>query len=161
MSEGSSIARPGTTLSLLFELFVANQRVRTLLQAAMADAGLRPDEYAVYSAVFELGPISPSELGETLGMPRTTVTHYMDAMRAAGHLHERRNPADGRSYLVRLTPSGLAAQRRANRGFEAAYQRLAAHLADAGAVGVTLRELAEAAGLAAAELAADARSAAG
>lgn len=150
----------GTTLSLLFDLFVANQRVRTLLALAMADAGMRADEYAVYSAVLELGPISPSALGDALGMPRTTMTHYMDAMRAAGHLHQRRNPDDGRSYLVRLTPAGLAAQRRANRDFEEGYRRFVAHLADPTAVADVLDAVALAAAEAERELLADARPAA-
>ena len=48
--------------SLLFDLFAANQRVRSLLVAAMEGAGPKPDEYAVYSALFEFEPISPTEI---------------------------------------------------------------------------------------------------
>jgi DNA-binding MarR family transcriptional regulator len=140
------------SLSLLFDLFVTNQRVRALLADAMAGAGMRADEYAVYSAVFDLGPLAPSDLARTLGMPPTTVTHYLDAMRAAGHLRESANPADRRSYLIRLSPGGLAAHRRANVGFEEGFRRLASHLEDGEATGRALRELGDAAGLATAEL---------
>jgi DNA-binding MarR family transcriptional regulator len=124
-----------STLSLLFDLFVTNQRVGRLLADAMADiGGLRPDEYAVYSAVFDLGPISP-----------TTVSHYMEAMRAAGHVRQVRNPRDGRSYLVRLSLEGLAAHRQAHAGFNRAYQALMSRLDDPVAAGERIRAVGEAA----------------
>ncbi|MEO8626231.1 MAG: hypothetical protein ABI452_05985 [Candidatus Limnocylindrales bacterium] len=107
--------------SLLFDLFAANQQVKTLLTVAMADAGLRPDEYAVYSGVFEFAPIAPTDLAAVVGMPPTTLSHYIRHMRELGHLIEKRDPADGRSRALSLSPSGLAAHRRANRAFEVAY----------------------------------------
>jgi DNA-binding MarR family transcriptional regulator len=107
--------------SLLFDLFAANQQVKTLLTAAMAGAGLRPDEYAVYSGVFEFGPIAPTELAAVVGMPPTTLSHYIRRMREAGHVVERKDPLDGRSRTLRLSAKGLAVHRRANRAFEVAY----------------------------------------
>jgi hypothetical protein len=38
---------PGRRISLLFDVFVLNQRLRTLLAQAMSGTGLRADEYAV------------------------------------------------------------------------------------------------------------------
>lgn len=134
-----------STLSVLFDLFVANQRVRALLETAMHGAGMRADEYAVHSAIFELGPLSPTALSRALGMPPTTLTHYLDAMRAAGHLHQRPNPRDGRSYVVRLSLAGLAAHRRASRAFEVAYAPFVALLDEPEAVRGALRSVAEAA----------------
>ncbi|MEP7360252.1 MAG: hypothetical protein ABI744_01605 [Chloroflexota bacterium] len=107
--------------SLLFDLFAANQQVKTLLTAAMADARLRPDEYAVYSGVFEFGPIAPTDLAAVVGMPPTTLSHYIRHMREAGHVVEKKDPADGRSRTLALSRSGLVAHRRANRSFEVAY----------------------------------------
>ena len=107
--------------SLLFDLFAANQQVKTLLTRAMAGAGLRPDEYAVYSGVFEFAPIAPTELAAVVGMPPTTLSHYIRHMREAGHLVEQRDAADGRSRALSLSPTGHAAHRRANRAFEVAY----------------------------------------
>ncbi|MEA2677922.1 MAG: hypothetical protein QOJ81_2063 [Chloroflexota bacterium] len=107
--------------SLLFDLFAANQQVKTLITRAMAGAPLRPDEYAVYSGVFEFGPIAPTELAAVVGMPPTTLSHYIRDMREAGHLIEKRNPADGRSRALTLSATGLATHRRANRAFEVAY----------------------------------------
>ena len=107
--------------SLLFDLFAANQQVKTLLTQAMGGAGLRPDEYAVYSGVFEFAPITPTDLAAVVGMPPTTLSHYLKDMREAGHLVEKRDPADGRSRALSLSRAGLTAHRRANRAFEVAY----------------------------------------
>ena len=107
--------------SLLFDLFAASQQVKTLLSVAMASAGLRPDEYAVYSGVFEFAPVTPSELAAVVGMPPTTLSHYIRHMREAGHIVEQRDPRDGRSRTLSLTRSGRAAHRRANRRFTVAY----------------------------------------
>ena len=49
-----------TTYSLFFDVFVLGQRVRELLAATMATSPLRPDEYAIYSVVFEDEAVSPA-----------------------------------------------------------------------------------------------------
>lgn len=107
--------------SLLFDLFAANQQVKTLLTRAMAASPLKPDEYAVYSGVFEFGPIAPTDLAAVVGMPPTTLSHYIRHMREAGHVVEKPDPLDGRSRTLSLTAKGLTAHRRANRAFEVAY----------------------------------------
>jgi len=51
----------------------------------MANAGLRSDEYAIYSAVFKVGPLTISELAPIVGMPLTTVSDYLQTMTSRGH----------------------------------------------------------------------------
>jgi len=114
--------RPGQNLSALFDVFALGQQVRTLLATAMRDAGIRPDEYAAYSVVFENGPVTATELARTLGMPVTTAADYVRAMLARGHLHRQSHPQDNRAYLLALTPSGASAHQRASACFEDAYQ---------------------------------------
>ncbi len=127
--------------SLLFDLFAANQRVRSLLVAAMEGAGLKPDEYAVYSALFEFEPISPTEIAAIVGMPPTTLSHYIRAMRERGHLDEQRNPRDSRSRVLTLTVAGRRAHRRANRAFEPAYLRFMDGIGDEPAVKAALAQI--------------------
>lgn len=127
--------------SLLFDLFAANQRVRSLLTAAMEDAGLKPDEYAVYSALFEFEPISPTEIAATVGMPPTTLSHYIRAMRERGHLDERPNPQDSRSRVLSLTVSGRRAHRRASRAFDQAYRRFMNGIGDEAEVKAALAQI--------------------
>ena len=115
-------------LSLLFELFVVNSGVRTLLGRTMADAGLRPDEYALYSAVVVAQPVSVTDLCRSVGMPLTTVSDYVRTMTARGHVARTPNPADSRSVLLSLTPSGRAAHTRARASFDDTMARISAAL---------------------------------
>ena len=135
------MADRGKRSSLLFDLFAANQRVRSLVTAAMDGAGLKPDEYAVYSALFEFEPISPTEIAATVGMPPTTLSHYIRAMRERGHLDERRNPQDSRSRVLTLTVSGRRAHRRASRAFEQAYRRFMDGIGDEAEVKAALAQI--------------------
>ena len=111
-------------MSFLFDLFAVGHRVRALLGQTMAGAGLRPDEYAIYSAVLKAGPLSISELAQATGMPLTTVSDYVRTMTGRGHARRSRNPADSRSYLVALTDDGVAAHQAAMVGFVAAIDRV-------------------------------------
>jgi DNA-binding MarR family transcriptional regulator len=103
-------------------VFALGQRVRTLLQGAMRDAGMRADEYAVYSVAFEAGPLTLTELAHRLGMPITTAADYVRTMRQRGHLLKERHPGDSRAFLLTLSPAGTAAHREASACFEVAYQ---------------------------------------
>jgi DNA-binding MarR family transcriptional regulator len=114
----------GAHLSILFDVFALGQQVRTLVQAAMRGAGLRPDEYAAYSVVFEDGPVTVTELARQLGMPLTTAADYARSMVERGHALRRAHPNDQRASVLTLSRSGLAAHRRASRRFERAYQAL-------------------------------------
>lgn len=111
-------------ISFLFDLFAVGYRVRALLGQTMVGDGLRPDEYAMYSAVLKAGPLSISELAQVVGMPLTTVSDYVRTMTTRGHALRSRNPADSRSYLVSLTDNGVAAHRAAMVGFAEAINRV-------------------------------------
>jgi DNA-binding MarR family transcriptional regulator len=115
-------------ISVLFDVFTVGNRVRALLGQAMAGCGLRPDEYGVYSAVLQVGPLTISELAQVMGMPLTTVSDYVRTMTARGHALRSRNPADSRSYLVSLTEEGVAAHHQAMVAFVAAIERVRAAL---------------------------------
>jgi DNA-binding MarR family transcriptional regulator len=116
--------------SILFDVFALSQRVRALLQDAMRDAGLRADDYAVYSVVFEAGHVTLTELARRAHLPITTAADYVRVMLARGHLARRPNPADQRSQLLTLTADGRRVHRRASRRFELAYQAFVAELGD-------------------------------
>ena len=112
---------PERHLSVLFDVFALGQRVRTLVAAAMAGSGLRPDEYAAYSVVFEAGRVTMTELARELGMPVTTAADFVRAMRERGHARRTPHPTDSRAYQLSLTASGLRAHRKASAAFEKAH----------------------------------------
>lgn len=66
------------------------------------------------------GPVSQQELGEQLGIDRTTVVELIDDLEKQGVVERRRNPADRRSYALHLTAKGRTVQKRAARAFDAA-----------------------------------------
>lgn len=113
-----AVKQPGREISLLFDLFVLNQRVRRLMTAALANVALRADEYAVYSLLFEQAPLTASEMARRMGMPLTTVLDYLSAMDQRRHLRREPHPRDGRAQQLSLTIAGISAHRRTNRAWE-------------------------------------------
>ena len=105
-------------VSLLFDFFVAGQRVRRVLADGMAGSGMRADEYAVYSLLFMHGPLTATEIARQLGLPLSTALDYLKAIGEAGHLQRTRHPVDGRAVQVALNSRGVAAQARANTHWE-------------------------------------------
>jgi DNA-binding MarR family transcriptional regulator len=119
---------PDQNLSILFDVYALSQHVRTLVATALAGSGLRPDEYAAYSVVFEAGALTMTELARTLGAPLTTTADVVRSMRGRGHLRKAAHPTDSRSFLLTLTPAGLRVHRKASAAFDRAYQALIAEL---------------------------------
>src|SRR5215469_2458718 len=101
-------------VSMLFDVFVLNQRLRALLGLALSESELKADEYAVYSVLFERGSLTPTQMAGLMAMPVTTTLDYVRAMSARGHVRRTRNPTDGRSYMLSLNAEGLGAHRRTN-----------------------------------------------
>jgi DNA-binding MarR family transcriptional regulator len=138
---------PERHLSVLFDVFALGQRVRTLVTAAMAGCGLRPDEYAAYSVVFEARSVTMTALARELGLPVTTAADVVRAMRERGHVRRTQHPTDSRAYQLSLTPAGLRAHRKASAAFErahAAFVRTLSPLTEQ-AARVTLQRLIDAA----------------
>ena len=119
-----------SSLSPLFYLFTATQRVQALLERAMHASPLRADEYAAYSAIFEVGRMTPTEFARSMGIPLTTGLDRLNAMVRRGDVAKVRNPRDQRSYLVELTEQGRAVHRQANGHFAPADDRLIAILGE-------------------------------
>jgi len=116
-------------VSLLFDLFVASQRVRRVLADGMAGSGMRHDEYAAYSLLFEAGPLTATEMARQLGTPLSTVLDYLKTMNQAGHLRRLPHPNDGRALQLALNARGVAAHRRANQHWEIVRKQIESALA--------------------------------
>jgi DNA-binding MarR family transcriptional regulator len=121
-------APANSTLSPLFYVFAASQQAGTLVGMALRGAPLQPAEYAMYSALRELEPVSPTELARHLGMPVTTALDGIRAMVGHGHATKIANPDDGRSYFLVLTRSGHRAHDETERHFSRVDLRLSEHL---------------------------------
>ena len=120
---------PDSRLSLLFELYAASRASSELIHAAMVEAPLTPEEYAVYSVIFDEGPHAPTELARRTGMPPTSMSHFVRAMLERGHAERAPLPEDRRSYRIVLTEAGLQAHADSSRAFQEANDRFVGALA--------------------------------
>ena len=89
----------------------------------MTDSPLTPEEYAVYSVLFDEGPHAPTELARRTGMPPTSMSHFVRAMFERGHAERALSPADRRSYRIVLTDAGPGAHAAASAAFSEADAR--------------------------------------
>lgn len=63
------------------------------------------------------GPLTPTGLAEVLDLPLSTVAFRVRRLERRGHAERIDNPADGRSFLVRLTPEGRSLLNKARPRF--------------------------------------------
>ena len=105
--------RPGALLT------IAARTGQELARRRLRPLGLNVQLCGVLNLLAE-GPVSQQELGEQLGIDRTTVVELIDDLEAKKAVVRKRNPADRRSYALNLTVSGRTMQRRAAKAFDAA-----------------------------------------
>jgi DNA-binding MarR family transcriptional regulator len=121
--------------TILFEVFWAQQKRKRLIEAALADLGLPPEDYPFYVLIGAEGPWTPTGLAERLMMPLSTVLFRFRRLERRGHAERVPNPGDGRSFLVQLTPEGRRLLNKARPAFrdhaEAVEARLGPEQVDA------------------------------
>jgi DNA-binding MarR family transcriptional regulator len=92
--------------ALLFSVWTLSHNVGGLVGTALECAPLNSEEFGFYSAVFLNQPVTPATLAELAGMPATTVSSWLNRLSDRKHITKKRNPSDGRSFLVELTAKG-------------------------------------------------------
>lgn len=105
--------------TILFEVFWTQQKRKRLIEAALEGVGLPPEDYPFYVTIGADGPLTPTELAEILDLPLSTVTFRVKKLERRGHAERIDNPADGRSFLLRLTRSGRDLVNKARPRFRA------------------------------------------
>jgi DNA-binding MarR family transcriptional regulator len=71
-----------------------------------AGEGLSPSQAAALATIDRHGPLMPSELADRERIRRPTATRLIAALEDAGLVVRTRDPEDGRSFLVALSPGG-------------------------------------------------------
>jgi DNA-binding MarR family transcriptional regulator len=71
-----------------------------------AERELSPSQAAALATIDRHGPLTPSELAARERIQRPTATRVIARLEAAGLVDRARDPQDGRSCLVALTPGG-------------------------------------------------------
>ena len=83
---------------------------RRLRQEAGSDLG--PAQASALATIERHGPLAPSELAKREGIKRPTATRILGSLEAAGLLTRVRDPEDGRSSILSVTPGGRELIRR-------------------------------------------------
>ena len=125
-------------VDVTFMVWLTSRATTDLLDAVLAPAGLNGDEFAIYSVLTAAPSITPTELARWMAAPPTTVSSYVKRFEARGHVQRVPNPADRRSYRIRLTPAG----RRVHRAAAELFLPLRDRIADA--LGAEEKEVREA-----------------
>jgi DNA-binding MarR family transcriptional regulator len=104
-------------VDVTFMVWLTSRATTDLVDSVLAPSGLDGDEFAIYSVLTAAPSITPTELARWMAAPPTTVSSYVKRFEARGHVEREANPADGRSYRIKLTPAGRRAHRAAAKLF--------------------------------------------
>lgn len=113
----SATGRPGALLT------IAARTGQELARRRLSPLGLTVQLCGVLNRL-ALGPVSQHDLGNQLGIDRTTMVELIDDLEKRGSVVRRRNPADRRSYALVLTPKGRTFQKKAAQAFDAAAEEV-------------------------------------
>jgi DNA-binding MarR family transcriptional regulator len=87
-------------------------RMRGAADAALESLGLTVKGFGALVTLDERGPLAQHELGQGLGVDRTTMVGLVDDLEGRGYVARARNPSDRRAYVIELTRAGATAQRK-------------------------------------------------
>jgi MarR family 2-MHQ and catechol resistance regulon transcriptional repressor len=93
-------------------------------QSNLRHLGLGLTDFMILESVLHVGPITPSRLGDRVGLTRGSITSAVDRLAARGLVTREPNATDARSSLVKLTPVGAAVIEAAWRSHAEAVERM-------------------------------------
>jgi DNA-binding MarR family transcriptional regulator len=91
---------------LLSPLHRAIRQITLSLGAAVEPLGVRAEEGHLLTYLRKFEPTPVGEVARVFGMSGSTLTGVLDRLAAAGLFVREPNPADRRSFHLRLTPTG-------------------------------------------------------
>ncbi|GID54158.1 MarR family winged helix-turn-helix transcriptional regulator [Actinoplanes couchii] len=111
---------PGPDSELTWLLHRAAQRMHTLVGAEAERHGLSLRDHIVLSALHKTADLTQMELGQALGVDKTTLTAEIDRLEKMGLVSRRVDPRDRRARIPAITPEGDAVRAAVAHGAEAA-----------------------------------------
>lgn len=89
-----------------FLLSKAADQIERLFADALRPHGISPRQYGVLASIFRQGPQSQQQLGERLGIDRTTMVNIIDHLEDSGLVTRIRDRVDRRRYAITLSAKG-------------------------------------------------------
>ena len=114
--------------ALILDLYYAGELGTTLLARELAKEGIPMELLGLLTEIARVGPLTPSQLSELTGLPPATLYDRVERLAGDGLVGRERNPADGRSTLIRVTPAGRTRVHRAGPAVRRAVLALMGHL---------------------------------
>lgn len=111
---------PGPDSELTWLLHRAAQRMHALVGAEAERHGLSLRDHIVLSALHKTADLTQVELGQALGMDKTTLAAEIDRLERKGLVSRRVHPRDKRARVLAITPQGDAVRAAIASGAEAA-----------------------------------------
>ncbi|WP_219893941.1 MarR family winged helix-turn-helix transcriptional regulator [Aquisediminimonas profunda] len=94
---------------LPYRLSVASNAVSTRIsQSYRKRFGLKVPEWRLIAILAERDSMTPQDIGQAGELDKITVSRAAAALIERGLVAQRRNPGDGRSHFLSLTPDGRA-----------------------------------------------------
>lgn len=97
---------PGPDSELTWLLHRAAQRLHTAVGVAAAQHGLTLRDHIVLSALDKTRGLTQIELGQALGVDKTTMVAELDRLERKGLIERHVDPRDRRARIPALTPAG-------------------------------------------------------
>ena len=113
---------------LMQETYSAGVLVALLVEEELEAIGVPHQDFSFLGWVNSLQPVTPGRLSAETGLPPTTVRDYIRRLVLRGDVRKARNPDDGRSYYLTLTPKGRRLMDRGWPAVVAAFARLDPYL---------------------------------
>lgn len=124
---------PELTSRLGYLLKHAQLQLAELTAAALEPYGVNGRELAVLIVLAEGEPASQQEAARRLGIDRTSMVAFLDALAAKGLVERRPHAHDRRRNVVELTASGRETMRAARRASDEAERRFLAPVSQSAA----------------------------
>jgi DNA-binding MarR family transcriptional regulator len=113
---------------LFLQAATTSQYVGQIVDHQLAPVGIPGFLLAILTHVRDRSPVSPTEISRVSGAPITTLRDNIQRLVDRKLVRRAPNAADGRSYLLRLTPRGGAVTQQAGDALLEAYLALERHL---------------------------------
>lgn len=105
-----------------YKLRRAARKVTRVYDDALRSVGIKVNQCSVLITVSLMGPVSISNLADTLGMERTTVSRNLVPLEIAGFI--KLQPGYGRTRNVLITPEGKSIIKKAKPAWEKAQRQV-------------------------------------
>ena len=109
---------------LFLRLATTGQYLARILERQLGSTGIPAYQLALVSHVRHNQPVTPTEISRASGVAATTLRDNIKRLVDRGLVRRVPHPADGRSYLLELTPRGELMARAADPALAEAYATL-------------------------------------